>query len=480
MKRKLKILLTKPFGDSSYIYAYGGFKVSAGTNTFIYGQACLAAVAREKGYEVHVLDPYFEKITRSKYLEYLKEHEFDVVGCTIYTLTFNLAKAFFKYTRSILPKTCLLAGGPHPTCLPLETLEQIKELDAVAIGEGELTFLEILARLSQEKDFDSVNGTAYRRHNDNQIIMNNPRDLISELDLLPMPAYDLFPIDKYILPPNLVKRYPTVAIQVTRGCPYKCGFCQFNLALGKKYRHRSPESIIEELKYLKSHYRIRGVIFRDSSLTIDLQFLKALCHSLIENRLNLKWMCYSRTDAIARQYKQLLPLMKEAGCWQIGYGCESANQRSLDMLNKGITVKDNITAVTETIKAGIMCSTTWIICLPGETSEDAWRTVMLAKKLASHVAKFFLPVPFPNTELEKICWEDGGLRGNISFDNYNMLLPKSLVYANPLIGEACMLKMLKTAYLRYYASPKVILRNLSSITDWDMVKKYWAFLKLVV
>lgn len=477
MKKKLKILLTQPLFDSSYLY--GSFRAPANTNTFLFGQASLAAVARKAGHDVFVLDPYYERTTPDQYIQYLTDHEFDVVGCTVYTLTFNLAKALFGYTRSVLPKACLLAGGPHPTSLPQETLEQIKELDAVAMGEGEMTFLEILERISQGKDFDSVDGTAYRRRDNNQIVMNQHREFISNLDELPRPAYDLFPMDKYIPTPNLVKRYPTVAIQVTRGCPHRCSFCQFNLALGKKYRHRSPENIIEELDYLKSQYHVRGIIFRDSSLTIDVKFLKGLCHAFIKSRLNLKWMCYSRTDVIARHYKELLSLMKEAGCWQIGYGCESANQRSLDMLNKNVTVEDNIAAVTETLKAGIMCSTTWIICLPGETSEDAWRTVILAKKLASHVTKFFLPVPFLNTDFEKICREDGGLRENISFDNYNLLLPKSLVYVNPLIGEENMLKMLKTAYMRYYTDPKVILRNLASITDWDMVKKYWAFIRLV-
>jgi anaerobic magnesium-protoporphyrin IX monomethyl ester cyclase len=476
--RKLKILLTQPLFDSSYLY--GCFKVSAGTNTFLFGQASLAAVAREAGHDVLILDPFYERTTPDQYIRYLKDHKFDVVGCTVFTLTFNPAKTLFEYTRCALPKACLLAGGPHPTSLPRETLERIKELDAVVIGEGEITFLEILERIAQGKEFISVHGAAYRRREDSQIVINPPREFISNLDELPRPAYDLFPIEKYIPTPNLVKRYPTVAIQVTRGCPHRCGFCQFNLALGKKYRHRSLENIIEELDYLKSRYHVRGIIFRDSSLTIDIKFLKDLCHALIRGRLDLKWMCYSRTDVIARHYKEVLPLMRQAGCWQIGYGCESANQRSLDILNKDITVEDNITAVTETMKAGIMCSTTWIICIPGESGEDAWRTIMMAKKLASHVTKFFLPVPFPNTEFEKICREDGGLRENISFDHYNLLLPKSLVYVNPLIGEESMLKMLRTAYMRYYTDHKVLLRNLASITNWDMVKKYWAFLRLVV
>jgi radical SAM superfamily enzyme YgiQ (UPF0313 family) len=141
-------------------------------------------------------------------------------------------------------------------------------------------------------------------------------------------------------------------------------------------------------------------------------------------------------------------------------------------------VEDNERAVIETMKAGIMCSTTWIICLPGETRQDAWKTVLLANKLSSHVAKFFLPVPFPGTELEKLCREDKGLREDARYEEYDLIMPQSLVYVNPLIGSRDMRAMLKAAYWKFYSNPKVLFKNAAMITDWDMVKKYWGFFKM--
>jgi radical SAM superfamily enzyme YgiQ (UPF0313 family) len=354
----------------------------------------------------------------------------------------------------------------------------MKHLDAVVYGEGEITFVELLNCLRDRGDIAGIKGIAYRKK-EGQIVMNPARELINNLDDLPMPAYDMFPIQDYVPTPNLVRRYPTLALQVTRGCPHQCSFCQYNLALGKGYRHRSIEKIIEELTELKSMYGMRGVVFRDSSLTINTVFLKDLCNAMINNKLDLKWMCYSRTDIIAKHYRELLPLMKKAGCWQIGYGCESANQKSLDMMRKGTTIADNITAVNETIRAGMFCSTTWILCLPGETAEDSWRTFSMAKKLASHVTKFFLPVPYPNTDFEKTCEEDGGLRKEASYDDYNLMTRNSLVYVNPLIGEDRMIKMVTDAYKLYYTNHKVLFRNLVAINDWDMIKKYWAFAKMI-
>lgn len=471
----LKVLLTQPLFTSKQLL--GIFNPGANANTFLYGQASLAAVAREAGHDVTILDPYHDKTSPEEYIAFLRDHQFDVIGCTVFTLTFPLAKKLFEYTRTALPHACIIAGGPHPTGLPEPTLEESKELDVVVYGEGENTFVELLEKVQNNDKLDSVTGIAYR--DNGKVSLNSPRELIQNMDDLPRPAYDLFPIKDYVPTPNLVKRYPTVAIQVTRGCPYKCAFCQFNLTLGKKYRHFSPNIIVDELSYLKNNFNARGIIFRDSTLTVNISFLQDLCQAMIDSKLNLKWMCYSRTDIIAKHYKTILPLMKKAGCWQIGYGCESANQKSLDLINKGTTVEDNITAVTETIKAGIMCSTTWILCLPGETSEDSRRTIALANQLSSHVAKFFLPVPFPNTEMEKICLRHGGLREDARCDDYDLIMPESPVYVNPLIGAKEMRKILKRAYLKFYTNPKVIFRNLRTVSDWDTVKKYWAFLKMI-
>jgi anaerobic magnesium-protoporphyrin IX monomethyl ester cyclase len=472
----MKILLTQPLIDAKHIAA--PFNLSRKTNTFLYGLAMLAAVAREAGHQVHILDPYFNQTIPEQYISYLKQEQFDVVGCTIYTLTFSLAQKLFEYTRSALPKAFTVVGGPHPTSLPKQTLQEIPQVDCAVIGEGELTFIDLLEKVSVANPLDSVKGIAYRAHGHGEIVVNPRREFIRDLDELPLPAYDLFPIDEYITTPNLVRRYPTIAMQVTRGCPFRCAFCEYNLALGKKYRHRSPEKVVEELMYLKEKYKTRGIVFRDSTFTVDIPFLRALCKQMIENNLGLVWMCYSRTDVVAKHGMELLPLMRKAGCWQIGYGCESGNQKSLDLIRKGTTVKNNVDAVQNTIKSGIMCSTTWILALPGETKDDAWNTVKLTLRLAPHLAKFFLPIPYPGTELEKLCRQDGGLREDAAYENYEFYMPDHLVYVNPRVGPENMKQMLKAAYWRFYTSPKVLYRNLLQLKDWDMVKKYWRALRL--
>lgn len=439
----------------------------------------LAAVARSLGHKVYVLDPYFSQISPQQYISFLKQQQFDVIGCTIYTLTLSLAQKLFEYSREALPDAFMVAGGPHPTCLPTNTLNDIPQLDCVVCGEGEQTFAELLTLLSHGTSIDSVKGIVFR-NKDNELVVNQPRELIRDLDDLPMPAYDLFPIEDYIPTPNLVRRYPTIPTQISRGCPFKCSFCQYNLSLGKSYRHKSPGKVIEELAYLKERYGIRGIVFRDSTLTLNVPFLIELCEAMIRHKLFLVWMCYSRTDIIDKHSKELLPLMKKAGCWQIGFGCESGNQKSLDLLQKGTSVENNVAAVEKTIQSGIMCSTTWILGVPGETKDDAWNSVRLAKRLGSHVAKFFLPIPYPGTDLERICAADGGLRNDAQYDEYEMYLPDNPVYVNPRIGKNGMIRLIKDAYRHFYTSPVVLYRNIIQLRDRDMIKKFWDFLRLLI
>jgi len=440
----------------------------------------LGAVARDAGHDVTVLDPWFNQTTPESFASFLKENRFHVIGLTVYTLTYRLAKQLLAAIKAVLPNAFTVVGGPHPTSLPAETLRDIHDLDCVVYGEGELTFVEILDRLQHGAPLDSVRGIVYRPDSDGQIVVNPPRELLVNLDDLPPPAYDLFPIKEYVPTPNLVRRYPTVATQVTRGCPYNCAFCQYNLALGRNYRHASPDRIVEELIHLKQRYGTRGIVFRDSTLTLNVPFLRKLCENLIAHKVDLTWMCYSRTDVIARHGKELLPLMKKAGCWQIGYGCESGNQKSLDLLRKKTTVEHNVVAVEETLRAGMNCSTTWIIGIPGESYDEAWNSVRLACRLGSHVAKFFLPVPYPGTDLERICRELGGLREDASEDDYEIYMPENPVYVNPMIGKEATVRLLQRAYRLFYTRPKVLYRNLLNLRDGDSVKKYWDFFRLMI
>lgn len=467
--KKLKILFTIPLADSRFFYK--SMAKGVGINNFSYGVASLSALAKSQGFSVEFFDSQLVKNPTKDFQEYLKSKQFDLIGMTVYSMTVHKVIETAEFCKKILPEVKIVLGGAHATVVPKETLELSSAIDFVVFGEGEYTFLELISALEDNKeDFSHIKGLAFRKKN--IIILNQPRPIIKDLNELPMPDYRLFPIDKYVVSPNIVTRYPTFCLQVSRGCPYNCAFCEYNKALGKKFRTRSFDNIIKEIKYLKKGLKARGLVFRDSTFTLNKNWLEEFCRIFIKEKINIPWMCYSRTDAISN-HPGLLELMKKAGCWQIGFGCESANQKSLDLLNKQTTVKQNIIAVKETLKIGINVSTTWIIALPGEGEEDVMNTINLACTLGGHIAKFFLPIPYPGTKLYEFCKDDGGINKDFSWEDYDMLFPDNPVYINPRIGKEKMKNLLKLAYRKFYTKLKVIFNVVKSLSSIDAVKKYY-------
>ena len=215
----------------------------------------------------------------------------------------------------------------------------------------------------------------------------------------------------------------------------------------------SPKRVIEELKILKYEKGAKGIYFQDSTFTINRKYVTELFELMIKESLNdLLWSCNTRTDRVD---PDLLAMMHEAGCRIIFYGIESGNQASLDVLKKNVTVEKQAQSVEWTHKAkmSVMCS--YILALPGETEDMIQNTINYAKQLGSSMALFYLPVPFPGSDLYTACKNSGGLRETNKWNDYLSIDYDNPVYINPLIGKERMQFWYKRAYLEYYTHPKV-------------------------
>jgi anaerobic magnesium-protoporphyrin IX monomethyl ester cyclase len=230
--------------------------------------------------------------------------------------------------------------------------------------------------------------------------------------------------------------------------------------LGKKVRFYPPERIIEELKILKYEKGAKGVYFLDSTFTINKKYVMKLCDLMVKAKLDLKWTCGTRADRVD---DELCAAMHAAGCRMIMLGIESANQQSLDLIKKQCTVEQQIAGVKIIHKHKISTICCYILCLPNETSEMSWKTVELAKKIASRIALFYLPVPYPGSELYKACKESGGITEADSWSHFLSIDFKNPIYINPLIGKERMQEIYKAAYKEYYKTPAVWLSNFRSL-----------------
>ncbi|MDY6964996.1 MAG: radical SAM protein [Halobacteriota archaeon] len=350
---------------------------------------CLASVLRENGHDVYIFD---RNLSDRPFEKEIKKIWPDMVGITSFTGPMILdALEAAKVARETTVNAPIVWGGIHPSMLPIQTIED-PYVDIVAVGEGEYTILELADAIEREKPLDGIKGIIYKENG--TIHRNPPRQFMRDLDELPMPAWDLIDL----------RKYSSLHMFTSRGCPHNCAFCYNNEFYRCLWRGRSSDKVIEEISYLKSKYKTRWFVFGDDNFTCNKKRLREICNKLIVEDLDIQWRCESRVDYVNRE---ILGLMKKAGCHVIYFGVESGSQRILDMIDKGITlskVRDSLNLCSE---LGIASSAAFLIGLPTETEEDLAMTKRFSMELPLWGITVKIYVPYPGTDLYDLCVSQG-------------------------------------------------------------------------
>ena len=360
-----------------------------GTNTAIpLGLASMAAFARDHGHEVFVKDMEVEPDGLD---EFLLRNQPEVVGVSVLTYPYLMVQNIIKMIRKTLPGCIIVMGGAHVTAVGAEALEDTPEADLAVLREGELTLLDIL----EGKDPCEILGLCYRVNE--KVVVNPPRPRIKDLDKLPMPAWDLFPVLKYRinLPYGRTKYFMT--LNTSRGCPFRCAYC--SQPLGYAFKGLSAERVIAQIKDIQRRYGIKEVHFYDDTFTINRKRTVELCDQLIREKINLRWSCTARVELVDLE---LLHKMKAAGCWLIALGVESGNQEILDKIQKGYTLQDVRNAFKWAKQAGLRRSAFFMLGLPGETRQTIEQSLALAKQLKPDYIAWSITVVLPGTTIKKI------------------------------------------------------------------------------
>lgn len=279
----------------------------------------LAAALEKAGYRVTLVD--LRDIDKSGWLERIPQADIYGIGATSleYNIAVELARKIKQHREGII-----VLGGIHPTVVNTSSLDGI--FDVIVQGEGELAMLELLS--------DYQKGGIKRCYKSL---------LIPNLDSLPLPARHLLPYDS-IVSTSLVERgQPGTTIITSRGCPYDCTFCCTNKVWGGKVRFHSADRVVDEIKFLMKEYSIYQFRFQDDMMTINKPRLKELSQKL--RSLDIKWRCHGRVD---HADIETLTLLKNAGCFEVAYGIETASQEALDLCNKRTTVEQSIRAIQNT------------------------------------------------------------------------------------------------------------------------------------
>ncbi len=435
------------------VLVFPRFKYPSGD--FSIGLAYVGAYLREniKDIKVNMLDTSFAP-DWNHVKQYLEVRKPDIVGIFADTLMFKDALEVARIAKSF--NANVVFGGPHPSVLPESCLEHVF-VDAVCIGEGEITFAEYVKEFYKDKDFSRVNGIWFNRGG--EIVKNLRRPVLDDINKLPFPAYDLFDMksymDKFVQLDSYSPNLKGVSIIVSRGCPFQCAYCQPTLKkiFGQKLRIRSPKKTVEEIKNLKEKYGVQAVYFQDDTLTVFKDWMKKFCELMLIERskgLDVVWACNTRADTIDFE---TLAMMKEAGLVKIKVGIESISDRIRNGIYKKQVSREQIDKLAENCKKlGIQLAGFFMLGAPTETEKEVKDTIKFAAKSSLIEANFSIATPLPETYLHGFIKEKNWslpLKYE-DYDYYKTTRPQMDVNeVNPKQLE----RLKKWAYLYFYLHP---------------------------
>lgn len=441
------------------------------------GIGYIAAVLEKEGFQVKIIDCPPLNLTQENLYNLLKIEKPEIIGFTITTISVRSAIIAAQNAKALLPNALIVIGGSHPTALPEETMRE-GPFDAGIIGEGEYSFLELAQKFrSGSRDFSDIRSLIYRK--DSELILTKDKPLIENLDSLPFPALHLFPpLSKYHPMPGNARKTPYVQMITSRGCPYRCTFCDRRV-FGERYRVRSPKNVVDEIERLIEGYGVREVKFNDDTFTIDQKRVFQICEEILKRNLKIIWACRTHAKNTSRD---LLRIMKRAGCWQIGLGLETGDINMLKEINKSMTLEEGKRTITWAKEFGINVKVSFMFGLPGETKETIQRTTDFAKTLKADIVNFHIFIPFPGTELfKRICREGSLLHRNYQY--YCQLnLPRHihLPFIPQGLREEQIRQASSVAHKSFYLRPGYIYSQLIQIRSFADVYRYWqGFLTII-
>jgi anaerobic magnesium-protoporphyrin IX monomethyl ester cyclase len=363
---------------------------------FPQGLAYLATALRRDGHDVTVYNQDMHHHPESHLTAFLDANHFDLVGL-------SFIAGYYQYKKALLISAAInqakrrpfyVIGGHGPSPEPAFFMERTGA-DVSVIGEGEETIVELLRALGDRTPLSAIKGIAYR--DGSQTVINERRPLIKDIDSIPFPAYDLFPIEHYRLlrMPHTGSADFVMPILSGRGCTFTCSFCY---RIDEGFRPRSNASIIEEIRLLKRDYGITYIAFSDELLMSSEARVASICEDFIKQDLNIKWDCNGRLNYAK---PQVLALMKRAGCVFINYGIEAFDDQVLLNMNKALSTAQIVRGIEATIAAGISPGFNIIFGNLGDTRETLQKGVdFLLKYDNGSQMRTIRPVtPYPGSPL---------------------------------------------------------------------------------
>jgi len=447
----LKVLLINPGMD---LNKFGGFKRFMQPMPPI-GLAYLAGVLKENQIEFKVIDDFAENSGIKGICEAVKNYSPTVVGISCLTPSADYVLSIAQSIKSINKQIKVLAGNLHASIFAEEFLKT-GYVDIVFHGESEYSFLSVVKSISNNGDLSQIKAISFR---DNDKINHNfENKFLTDLDALPYPDWESFPIDKYGFLPFMDINKPALSVLASRGCPFSCSYCSL-VYNNVPFRSRDHERVVDEIEFLINRYNVKQIGFVDPIFPCNKEYGVKFCQSMIKRKLNKKivWISETRIDCVDME---LLELMRESGCRRLLFGIETANLDVMGQINKNIPlekIRKNISLVR---KAGIQSTGLFMIGFPSETKKDIMNTIDFANKLELDFAKFAITTPFPGSRLFVDFFKNNKLRKD--WENYITYNPdpSKLVSVNEKLTAQELIDLQRIAHRKFYFRIKMIFWHL--------------------
>lgn len=381
----------------------------SGPRRFSFGTAFISKALLMAGFTPVVFDAFANMWIEKKQLsDALANYPSKIFGISAISTNYGLVKWLVSEIKKLYPDSKVIVGGVLATHSYHIVLKNTK-VDICVLGEGEETIVELIDNLINNNSINDIAGIAYRK--DGEIVKTADREYLKDIDqFLPLP-YELFDMEFYthdvlIAEPDTEEEQfyergvtKTFSMITGRGCPKNCAFCSKNF---KGVRFHSIDKIISEIEKIKNEYNVRVFHFVDDLLIVNKKRTIEICEKV--KPLNILWDGQSRIDTVDRE---ILQMLKDAGCAAIGYGVESGNDMILKKMKKGITREQIKKSLRETIEIGIPIKIQLMAGYPGESKETIKDTVSLFKEIGHPGRRFAIVTPLPGSELFTYAIETG-------------------------------------------------------------------------
>ncbi|MEM1436123.1 MAG: radical SAM protein [Pseudomonadota bacterium] len=410
----------------------------------------LAAAVREVGYTPTIIESDLLDLDPDEVVERTLAERPAFVGITLFTVGTWIGAEIARKLKLRAPGIRIIVGGPHISSMGRETIERFPEFDVAVVGEGEEVLIKLLKAWREERPLSEVPSLIFRDPNaiTTSIVMTPKLAINKDLDRLPFPAWDLLPDfpDAYLPAVYDFPRGPVASIAASRGCPFHCKFCDTS-TFGASVRAYSPQRLFEMMRYLKTEFGIRHILFVDDLFTASRKRTTELCNLIIDNGLDMTWSCASRVDVIK---PDLLALMKRAGCWEMSFGLESGSDELLRKMDKSAALEKSVKAIEWTHAAGIRSKGLFMLGYPGETPDTIAQTRAFVRRIPLTIMNLTKFTPYPGSPIYKEIYGT-----SIRDDHWEKMNGMNFVWTTEGLTEAQLNRAYRDILVGFYTQHRV-------------------------